>query len=209
MRPIYGLDIETDTSPLTDEEKAAGFTSRGLDPAITPITAIALATEYGPYVMCDMDEKVMLTKLDRLLSVLEPGILATWNGAVFDLPFIDARAKSLGLSIGLGLTPDSTIVPKYQPTPGYDGGYRATWAGHHHLDLAYEVKEEAAALGIPWSLKPYAREILGREPIQVDREQMHTLTAEELHEYVASDAIITRDLTIEHLRGKLAGLELR
>ena len=202
MRPVYGLDIETDTSPLTDAEKAAGHTSRGLDPAITAITAIALSTEHGTYVMCDMEEKTMLTKLDRILNVLDIGTLATWNGAVFDLPFIDARAKHLGVRIDLGLTHDPAIVPKYQPTPGYEGGYQATWAGHHHLDFAYVAKDAAEALGIGWSLKPYAREILGREPIQVDREQMHDLTAEELHEYVASDAIITRDLVLHHFHNK-------
>jgi DNA polymerase elongation subunit (family B) len=81
--PVYGLDIETDT------------TADGLDPAVAPIIAVAVATSDGDYVI-DGDEVALLARLDRLLARLPPGVLVTWYGSGFDLPFIDARAHSLG-----------------------------------------------------------------------------------------------------------------
>lgn len=194
MANIYGLGIETDTSPLTKQELAAGYTSRGADPRITPITTIALSTDYGPYVLMDSDERTLLERLNLLLGILEPGVLATWNGAVFDLPFLHDRAKMHGVELDLKLVENPGVVPEGNPTPGHAGGYDATWGDHEHVDVAYLAKDDAEKKGLEWSLKPYAAAILGTIPETVDRENLHELSATALRDYVASDAIITREL---------------
>ena len=202
---LYGLDIETDTSPLTQEELDAGYTHRGLDPAITKIINLALSDSSGVTVL-DGEEKDILLGLDNWLKSREPGLLVTWNGSVFDLPFIYDRAKRLNINIGLHLSADPLIVPKYEPTPGYSGGFTATWdslsnqVSHAHLDVAYLYKKYAEEAGIPWSLKPVAKE-LGLNPIKVDAANVHLLTREEQNEYVASDARVTRELAFKRLIG--------
>jgi DNA polymerase elongation subunit (family B) len=166
--PVYGLDIETDT------------TADGLDPAVAPIIAVAVATSDGDYVI-DGDEVALLARLDRLLARLPPGVLVTWYGSGFDLPFIDARAHSLGVDIGLVVEPvpgDATVV----------GG----WHGHRHLD-AYRVyrNDLRRHLDVSCSLKSVSR-LLGHPTVEVDLDRLHLLDRAALREYVASDARLAR-----------------
>lgn len=181
--PVYGLDIETDT--------ALG----GLDPSVAPIVAIAVCGEGWSRVF-DGDESDILVEVDRAIAALEPGVIVTWNGARFDLPFISDRARMTNTSLGLELTADLRSRSMHEPLPGHQGGYLATWHGHSHLD-AYRVyrADVGASLGIPCGLKPLAR-LVGLDPIEVDRESIHDLSSEELNAYVASDAILTRALAL-------------
>lgn len=196
---MIAFDIETDTSPVTPEEKAQGFTHRGLDPRITPITAFAMASDAGVDVFMDAPEEDIIAAAVEKMAERAPARVITWNGAVFDLPFLVDRAARYGIETGIELTPNPSLVPKYDPTPGHAGGYDATWFGAAHTDVAYAVKEIAEAEGVSWSLKPYAQ-FRGLTPVEVDRLQMHRLTPEELRNYVASDAIVTLELArIEQL----------
>lgn len=206
---IFALDIETDTSPLTEAEKAAGFTARGLDPRITPVTAVAMHAAGSSHVIhatdCADGEAGLLERVGAFMigagaSRDSGGVLVTWNGSVFDLPFLIDRARILEVEdwfSGLELTPDESFAPKYDPLPGHAGGYRATWCGLPHIDMAYVDKDECLAAGVSWSLKPWAKH-LGMDPVEVDRSRMHELTREELDAYVASDARITHDLAVRH-----------
>lgn len=144
----------------------------------------------------DGAETDILTELDAAIAALDSGVLVTWNGARFDLPFLADRADMTGSSLGLQLTVDSTYRTRRDPLPGHEGGYRATWHDHRHLD-AYSVyrADVGASLGLPCGLKPLSR-LLGFHPVEVDRENIHDLSAEELSEYVASDAILTRELAL-------------
>lgn len=193
-RPFYSLDIETDTSPVSEGERARGFSDRGLDPRITRITALSIAKrDTSGSIAASVwtgDEATILADAQSWLQEQEPGVIVTWNGSVFDFPFIDFRARSAGLPLDLSLVSDPRIVPKYQSTPGYAGGYSATWAGHTSADLAYAVRSAALAAGVVWSLKPFARSV-GLNPVEVDRERMHELSPSELEQYVASDAVNT------------------
>lgn len=190
---LTALDIETDTSPLTEDEKAAGYTARGLDPRITRITSIALYSDGGITSVFADSEEAILASTRYVLAELNPSILVTWNGAVFDLPFISDRAARHGIWLPLNLTPNPLIVPKYEPTPGHAGGYSATWGNAKHIDIAYVVRDSAKLRGVKWSLKPYAQSI-GLDPVEVDREKMHLLTKAEETRYVASDAKVTHQI---------------
>jgi DNA polymerase elongation subunit (family B) len=178
---IYGLDIETDT------------TVDGLDPVRSPVVTAALSTPDDDEVFTGT-ETAILGALDDRLRALPAGVLATWNGAAFDLPFLADRAAACGVALGLRLAPDPTGLPTHDPLPGHAGAYRASWYGHRHLD-GYRVyrADVGPLLRVSCSLKAIAR-LVGLAPVEVDRERIHDLPAAALAAYVASDARLARVL---------------
>jgi DNA polymerase elongation subunit (family B) len=179
---VYGIDIETDTSV------------NGLDPAVAPVVTVALSCS-GHDEVFSGDEARLLAKLDDRLAELEPGVLATWNGAAFDLPFLADRAARCGVAIGLRTAFDPTITLRRSPLPGHRGAYRARWHDHDHID-AYRLYrgDVGPALRVSCSLKSIAR-LVGLAPLEVDRERIHDLSREALHAYASSDARLARVLT--------------
>jgi uncharacterized protein YprB with RNaseH-like and TPR domain len=179
---VYGLDIETDT------------TENGLDPRVAAVVTVALAGPGYEEVFTGPEPQLLL-ELDDRIAQLEPGVLATWNGAAFDLPFIADRAALHGLELGLLLQHDSSITMHRAPLPGHRGAYRASWYDHGHLD-AYRLYrgDVGPALRISCSLKSIAR-FVGLAPVEVDRTRIHDLSNEALHAYAASDARLARILT--------------
>ncbi|MET0901943.1 MAG: 3'-5' exonuclease [Acidimicrobiales bacterium] len=181
-KAVYGLDIETDT------------TENGLDPRVAAVVTVALAGPDYEEVFTG-PEPELLIDLDERLAQLVPGVLATWNGAAFDLPFLSDRAALHGLPLGLRLRHDPSITMRRAPLPGHRGAYRASWHDHGHLD-AYRLYrgDVGPALRISCSLKSIAR-FVGLVPVEVDRTRIHDLSNEALHAYAASDARLARILT--------------
>lgn len=178
--PIYGLDIETDTSV------------DGLDPSVARIVAVALSTDVDE--LFEGDEDHLLWDLDRRLHELPAGIIATWNGGAFDLPFIADRAAMWGLPLGLHIEVDPRIRHRHEPLPGHEHCYRAAWHGHGHLDAYRLYRDDVGpALRISCSLKSIAR-FVGLAPVEVDRTRIHDLEREALHAYASSDARLARVL---------------
>jgi uncharacterized protein YprB with RNaseH-like and TPR domain len=180
--PVYGLDIETDTR------------IDGLDPARSAVLTVALSHD-GYDEVFSGPEPDLLGDLDHRLAQLEPGVLATWNGAAFDLPFLADRAAVVGRRIGLLLRHDPSIAMRHDPLPGHPGSYRAAWHTHAHVD-AYRLYrgDVGPALRVSCSLKSIAR-LVGLAPVEVDRSRVHDLSNEALHAYAASDARLARVLT--------------
>jgi DNA polymerase elongation subunit (family B) len=180
--PVYGLDIETDT------------TVDGLDPACAAVVTVALS-QPGVDEVFTGPEPELLDELDVRLAALEPGIIATWNGAIFDLPFLADRARRVGVRLGLLLRHDPSIALPHEPLPGHPGAYRAAWHGHAHID-AYRLYrgDVGPALRVSCSLKSIAR-LVGLVPVEVDRTRIHDLSREALHAYASSDARLARVLT--------------
>jgi len=179
---VYGLDIETDT------------TIDGLDPAVARIVTVALSNDGCDEVFTG-PEPMILRDLDDRLSELSPGVLATWNGAAFDLPFLADLAARHGIGLGLRLRPDADLRLDHDPLPGHAAAYRARWYRHGHVD-AYRLyrADVGPALRVSCSLKSIAR-LVGFTPIDVDRTRIHDLSHEILHAYAASDARLARVLT--------------
>ena len=181
--PLYGLDIETDTAV------------DGLDPSRSAVVAVAFWG--GPVGTPDEragghveevveapgtepdDERALLTRVDRLLADLPPGVIVTWNGRRFDLPFIDERARRLGVATGLRIDPVSG---------------EAQWHRHRHLDglRAYRA-DVGRTLGLSCALKPLSR-FVGLDPVEVDRTRIHELDDATLRAYVLSDARLAHEL---------------
>lgn len=179
---VYGLDIETDTR------------IDGLDPAVASVVTVALSNLAGEEVFRG-DEATILADVDERLSRLDPGVLATWNGASFDLPFLADRAARYGIPLGLHLRLDPSIPMHHKPLAGHRGAYRAEWYCHGHVD-AYRLYrgDVGPALRVSCSLKAIAR-LVGMTPVEVDRDRIHDLSREALHAYAASDARLARVLT--------------
>jgi len=176
--PHYGLDIETDT--------AAG----GLDPSRAAVVAVALSGPGGERVITGPEGRLLRT-VDRAVARLEPGILVTWNGAGFDLPFLADRARRIGVRLGLRLWADPTIVRHRDPLAGHPWSYRASWHAHRHLDAYLAYRSLLAGTELSCSLKATARRA-GMRPVEVDVGRLHCLPRGELVRYVASDARTTR-----------------
>ena len=172
--PLYGLDIETDT------------TIDGLDPTVAAIVAVAVSTAQEDHVMMGPEPEI-LRQVDALLAALRPGIVVTWNGAGFDLPFLAERARRLRIRTGLHLWQDPTAEPHV---------HRGRWYGHDHLD-GYRVyrADVGRSLGLPCGLKPLSR-LVGLRPIEVDRASLHLLDRSTIEAYVASDARLARSLVL-------------
>ncbi len=182
MPPLLGLDIETDTAV------------DGLDPAVGRVLAVALAGPDGVTVFDDDDESHLLGRVDRFLASAEPGVLVTWNGGGFDLPYLATRAARLDVQLGLRLRPDPSLDDHHEPLAGHPGAYRASWHRHCHLD-AYRVYRAEVGPSSPTScsLKAVAR-TAGLNPVEIDASQVHLLGRADLAAYVASDARCTVEL---------------
>lgn len=186
--PIYGLDIESDTAV------------DGLDPARSSIVAVAVAGEGWTTVLhaADGGEAVLLERLEAVLAELAPGVVVTWNGSRFDLPFLSDRAVATGVRWSLRLEPDLRRVDR-DPLPGHAGGYVGAWGAHRHLD-GYQLyrADLGRALPISCGLKSLAR-FVGLTPVEVDRTAIHLLDRPQLDAYVGSDAELARHLVLRRL----------
>jgi hypothetical protein len=178
---VYGLDIETDTS------------HDGLDPAVAPVRAVALSRRGGDDLFVG-DEATLLRALDAHLASLPLGVLATWNGAAFDLPFLADRARLLGIELGLHLRLDQRLTLRRSPLPGHAGAYRGTWLGHGHLDT-YRLYGADVPHGPRTSLRSLGRLLgIGSAGHECRPAPVHALTNEALHACAPSDARLARVL---------------
>ncbi len=196
--PLYGLDIETDT------------TVDGLDPACATVVAIGLATPERDEVFLG-DEADILRRVDRRLRELPPGVVVTWNGCSFDLPFLAIRAAVCDTPLGLelwcrtGADADGSLPAVCWPPPPQ--GFGGRWAPHAHLDgyLTYRA-DVRRSLGLSCGLKAMSR-LVGLQPVEVDYDQLHTLSDHDLAAYVASDARLACRLVQRRLPAVLAAVD--
>ncbi len=179
---VYGLDIETDTS------------NGGLDPRRAGVIAAAISTGARDIVLTGEEDSI-LRGLDDALASLEPGVIVTWNGSAFDLPFLVDRARVAGVLIGAELELDTRLATR-TPLPGHAGSYRATWHHHRHLD-AYRLyrNDLKRSLDVSCSLKSVAS-VTGVPFVEADASRVHELDDEAVRRYVASDARVARALAL-------------
>lgn len=159
------------------------------------VTTWAIFNDDLAIVQESRDEPWLIARLRETWASLPPGIVLTWNGAVFDGPFVSARSVHLGLGRWFDLVPNLQISPKYEPQPGfaqfgYDPVFPASRGVHGHTDVAYAMRAWAEEHGCHWSLKPVAR-AFGIDVIEVDREHMEKLSTSERAAYCLSDVAAT------------------
>ena len=176
---VYGLDIETDT------------THDGLDPAVASVRAVALSGATFDELFVG-DEADLLRALDERLWSLPAGVVATWNGSAFDLPFLADRARLLGVDLGLKLRLDRRLTLHRAPLPGHAGAYRAGWHDHGHLDT-FRVYGAETTAAQRLSLRSLGR-FVGLGGCEVRSTRTQTLSNEALHACAPSDARLARVL---------------
>lgn len=183
--PLVTLDIETDTS-----------NGGGLDPLHSKIVAVSLAySENAEVIVLDSsNEEEILSSLDTLIASRK-GLLITWNGSGFDMPFLHKRYVATGVTTGLIVGVDPSIPSKYPMNQGLGPPVRVSWHSAAHVDIANIYSQFALDAKIKWSLKNVAKH-LGYTPVEVDRERIHALSLQDLREYVASDATVTLQLAM-------------
>ena len=166
--PLYGLDIAFECREDPGERSRRGDPNGAivLDPYDSVIVGAGLSTVDGDE-FYDGSERRILSILDQRFAVLDPGIIATWNGSILDLPLLRARARALELGLGLRIRPDrrrnlqlvgrSGRAPNRRPaiqvgrTP--TGGVRAVsgaWHRQRHLDLRWVYEEDLQAEEPGW-----------------------------------------------------------
>ena len=161
---------------------------------MAPIVAIAVSGAETDVVLDGPDERTMLVELDALLADLHGGVLVTWNGSGFDLPFIATRAEALDVPLGLSIRYDPSIPGRHDPLPGHPGRVRGRWHALGHIDgyQAYRA-DVGRVLPVSCGLKSLAR-LVGLPLVEVDRSAIHLLSEAERRAYVASDAMLARAL---------------
>ncbi|MCB0972188.1 MAG: hypothetical protein KDA97_11840, partial [Acidimicrobiales bacterium] len=177
--PIFGLDIETDNS------------QDGLDPAVASVRAVALSGRTFDDLFVG-DEADLLRALDARLAELPAGVLATWNGSAFDLPFLADRARILGVGLGLKLRLDRGLTLHRAPLPGHAGAYRASWHEHGHLDT-FRVYGGPTTAAQRLNLRALGR-FVGLGDARSRPSPTQTLSNEALHACAPSDARLARVL---------------
>lgn len=189
---VYGIDIEIEIDPG----------DLAIDPAVAPIRAVAVSGRSfddlfrGP-------EPDLLVALDRRLAELPAGVLATWNGSIFDLPFIAERARLIGVEVGLTMCLDTRLTLRRRPLPGHAGAYRAAWGDHRHLDT-FRLFGPASTDMPQGTMARVARRLgLGGAPSR----PANDLTAEAVHAHAASDARLARVLTERRWPAALAMID--
>ena len=180
---ILALDIETDSAAVTDTGGPAA-----LDPRVAGVLSVAVWDSVSGYAeYFSGNERHILEDLDRYITGRRDGVLVTWNGANFDLPFLATRFAHHGIDNSLKLRPAEDRPAKYVPCPGgHSGGYRANWGMRDHVDIAYPYQARARSLGVAWSLKPVAT-ALRIDMVVVDAAQSAELSEDQLREYNVSD----------------------
>ena len=185
---LVGFDIETDTS------------TGGLDPTTSRVVAIALSAPDGDEVFVGAEHD-LLASVDRRISELPSGLLVTWNGAGFDLPFVAHRAELLGVPIGLATSAEPLRRSMRDPDRP---AVRGRWHRLVHLD-GYQLyrADVGRTLGLSCGLKPLAR-LAGMEPVELDRTRLHLEKAETIADYVASDARLAAQLVRRRMPNALS-----
>lgn len=115
--------------------------------------------------------------------------LVGWNSAVFDAPFVFWRTGVNRVPDSLSLSFDPSITPKYEAMPGFHGGYNHSVGPLVSVDLSYMDsldRESIEDRGIRFGLKPVAKSF-GFDPIELDREKLHTYSPEMVEAYNLSD----------------------
>jgi DNA polymerase elongation subunit (family B) len=191
--------MENGTATVAAEHYALDIETTGLDCRSDRVISAAIYSPTATVVMDDRDEVRLLGRLHSTLVELPPGLLVTWNGSVFDGPFLHRRAEANGMPAYamFPLIEDESIVPKYEPQPGFracgyhlaipdvDGNVRG------HVDVAYAWRQWAADHGVKWSLKPVAKAAGTNGVIEVDRTAVDRLSIPERLAYNLSDVVAT------------------
>ena len=149
-------------------------------------------TEYqGKFtVFSEADEKAMLLRFFTHIQMVHPAIYVTYNGDSFDWPYIETRAKIMGIDMKeqCGVVANSA------------GEYSSSNASH--MDCYRWVKRDSYLPAGSQGLKAVTSAKLGYDPLELDPEEMTDLARTDpqtLASYSVSDAVATYYLYMKYV----------
>ncbi|MEM4133620.1 MAG: DNA-directed DNA polymerase [Candidatus Micrarchaeia archaeon] len=136
------------------------------------------------------DEREMIEKFCDLIEEKDIDILAGYNSSVFDIPYLQARAKELGIKLGLGRGRSEPKIKRIGMTT------HTKLEGRVHSDIYYLVRILAAAQAIKLerhTLEEVYKELVGGDDWKVDMFSIYKMWDDEnkrteLLEYAIKDA---------------------
>jgi DNA polymerase elongation subunit (family B) len=159
--------------------------------------------EYAPHksyrgdfeVFNEPDEKALLLRFFVEVRLAAPRVFVTYNGDYFDWPFVETRARILGLDMGdeIGM---STNMDSSDMTPQTSGRTAV------HMDVFHWVNRDSYLPQGSRGLKAVTRALLGFEPEEIPPEQMMDAARDAPHEmarYSVSDAVCTYYLYMKYV----------
>ncbi|MDN5358694.1 MAG: polymerase, archaea type, partial [Candidatus Diapherotrites archaeon] len=119
-----------------------------------------------PFVKRVETESQLISELNRVISERDPDIILTYNGDMFDLPYLKERAHALGLRIPWGRDGSE---PKIRRAGG--GTTSVDITGRAHVDV-FQIVQFMAGVGaintFKLDLENVYKTVLGREKVKID-----------------------------------------
>lgn len=158
--------------------------------------------EYSPHkiyrgdfvVFNERDEKSLLERFFQEVRLAAPRVFVTYNGDYFDWPFVESRARKVGLDmdseIGMKTNADTDQTPQ-------TSGRTAI-----HMDVFHWVNRDSYLPQGSRGLKNVTRALLGFEPEEIPPEEMMAAAQErptEMARYSVSDAVCTYYLYMKYV----------
>ena len=141
-------------------------------------------------VFSESDEKAMLLRFFTHIQMVRPAIYVTYNGDSFDWPYIETRAKLLGID----MKEQCGVVANAA------GEYSSSNASH--MDCYRWVKRDSYLPAGSQGLKAVTSAKLGYDPLELDPEEMTDLARTDpqtLANYSVSDAVATYYLYMKYV----------
>ncbi len=154
FQDLHRLQLDIETSTLTPDQQGAR------------VLMVALSDTRGYEALLEGDEKAILEQLVERIQQLDPDVIEGHNLFGFDLPYLMARAKALGVPLALGRdgselrfgTPRQCIIGANSRTftPAYARGRHLidTYLSVQRFDIgrgdleSYGLKEVSMQLGV-------------------------------------------------------------
>ena len=144
----------------------------------------------------DDDEKYLIERFCRLVSDRDVEVLAGYNSAAFDLPYLKARAKANGIGLPLGMNGEEPEIERRGMTT------TASIHGKVHYDVYHTIRFLAMVQALKtqrYTLEEVYKEMTGKKKLDVDGTQIARYWDDpegrkELIEYAKSDAASTYEL---------------
>ncbi|KAJ1982312.1 DNA polymerase epsilon catalytic subunit [Dimargaris xerosporica] len=204
---VLAFDIETTKLPLKFPDAAIdsimmisymidgqGFliTNRGIVSQDIEDFEYTPKPEYeGPFtIFNEKNERMLLRRFFEHIQEAKPTVVATYNGDMFDWPFLEARAQAHGLDVyeEIGFYKDNQNEYKCKSTI--------------HMDCFRWVKRDSYLPAGSHGLKAVTTAKLGYNPMELDPEEMTPFAAEQpqtLAQYSVSDAVATYYLYMKYI----------
>ncbi|KAJ1654851.1 DNA polymerase epsilon catalytic subunit [Dispira simplex] len=145
----------------------------------------------GPFIIFnERNERALLRRFLEHFQEAKPTVVATYNGDMFDWPFVEARARVHGINLfqEIGFYKDS------------QDEYKSKTA--IHMDCFRWVKRDSYLPAGSHGLKAVTTAKLGYNPMELDPEDMTPFAAEKpqtLAQYSVSDAVATYYLYMKYV----------